>query len=155
MASSSADGVRAQGITQGVLSRVRHLDVTQKITDRSRKTVAHGGYCEVFTGRLRRIGNDQVRVAIKRLRFHTGEAKVMEAGPTLLSTKELGCSRDLCSNSQKKSTYGQSCPIQISYRCWATPSARKQIFPCSFLNGCIWVPPGRTCKRIKIRIFYT
>ena len=89
MASSLAAGVRADGINQDVLSRVRHLDVTQNITDRSQKTVAHGGYCEVFTASLHRIGSDQVQVqvAVKRLRFHTGETKVMEAGPSLLPEK--------------------------------------------------------------------
>ena len=88
MASSSAAGVRAEGINQDVLSRVRHLDVTRNITDRSRKAVAYGGYCEIFKGCLQRE-NDQMLVAIKRLRFHIGATKVMEAGPSLLSVKEL------------------------------------------------------------------
>ena len=85
---SSATSVRAQGdsknINQDVLSRIQHLDVTEHITDKSQGTVAHGGYSEVFRGCLRRVGNGQVDVAIKRLRFHTGEEKVMKARPSSL-----------------------------------------------------------------------
>ena len=92
MASSSTAGAHKQdgskSIDQDVLSRIRHLDVTRNITDRSQKTVAHGGYSDVFIGRLRRGEKEQVHVAIKRLRFHTGEAKVMEARPSLLSANE-------------------------------------------------------------------
>ena len=85
MASSSAAGAHEQGdsksksIDQDVLARIQHLDVTEHITDRSQTTVARGSYSEVFTGLLHRVGDVQVSVAIKRLRFHTGEAKVMKA----------------------------------------------------------------------------
>ena len=80
MASSSAAGARGQkSIDKAILSRIQHLDVTRNITDRSQATIAHGGYSEVFSGCLRRVGNDQVDVAIKRLRFHTGEKKVLKA----------------------------------------------------------------------------
>ena len=84
MASSSIAGAHkldgSKGVDQDVLSRIRHLDVTAHITDRSQETVAHGGYCEVFTGRLHRVGYDQVHVAIKRLRFHVDETNVEKAG---------------------------------------------------------------------------
>ena len=48
--------------------------------------MAYGGYSEVFTGHLHRV-EGKVDVAIKRLRYHVGEAKVMEAGLSLLFQK--------------------------------------------------------------------
>ena len=117
----SAAGAREQGrsnsLGQDILARIQHLDLSDNITDRSRKSVAHGGYCEVYTGRLHRGKKERVHVAIKRLRFHTGEEKVMKARPSLLSSGEVASSQGLPSNSRRKSTCGQSCPIQTSCRC--------------------------------------
>ena len=90
MESTSAAAVRRQkGIDKAILSRIQHLDVTANLTDKSHETVGHGGYSEVFTGRLHRVGNGQVDVAIKRLRFHTGEEKVLKARPSSLIVEEL------------------------------------------------------------------
>ena len=155
---SSATSVREQGdsksISQDVLSRIRHLDVTANIINKSQETVAHGGYSEVFTGRLHRVRNNQMDVAIKRLRFHTGEKKAMKVRP-LWSLQKYLWAHAICSNLPKKSIYGRSCPIRTSYRCWAMPSAKKHTSPCSFPNGCILVQPGSTCKTIESRISYT
>ena len=95
MASSSSTGARAQGhakaIDKDVLSRIRHLDVTENITDRSRTTVAHGGFSEVFKGRLRKDGTErpEADVAIKRLRFHVNEEKIKEVRLILALLKYL------------------------------------------------------------------
>ena len=147
MASSASRQGDSKSINQDVLSRIQRLNVTGRITDMSQKAVAYGGYSEVFTGSLRtgEKMNGQVDVAVKRLRFHTGEEKVLEARPPLLIAEDLAGSHDVSSNSPRKSTYGQSCPIRTSCRYLATPSARKQTFPCSFPNGCISVLLGRMC----------
>ena len=80
MSSPSAANVHdLKSVDQVILSRIQHLDVTRNIEDRSPTSVAYGGYSEVFTGRLRRAGNERVDVAIKRLRFHVGEAKALKA----------------------------------------------------------------------------
>ena len=89
MASTSTVRARGKTIDKAILSRIKHLDVTASLTDKSQETVAHGGYSEVFTGRLRRVGNGEVNVAIKRLRFHTGEEKVLEARPSSPIVEEL------------------------------------------------------------------
>ena len=78
MAFSSHEQSDSKSIDQDVLSRIQHLNVTERIIDKNRKAEAYGGYSEVFRGCLRRDGNVQVDVAIKRLRFHTGE-KVLKA----------------------------------------------------------------------------
>ena len=135
MESPPAGNARAQSdsksIDQDVLSRIQHLNVTKHIiTDSGQKTVAHGGYSEVCRGCLLRVGNEQVDVAIKRLRFHTGEEKVMKVHSSLLIAEKLIFSHDLFRNSIKKSTYGQNCPIQTSYRYWVTPFAKKRTSPC-------------------------
>ena len=86
MASTSSPSTPAsKAINQDVLSRIQHLDVTKNIQDRSRTSVAYGGYSEVFTGRLRRVGNERVDVAIKRLRFHVGEEKALKVRPLALA----------------------------------------------------------------------
>ena len=86
MASTSTTAARGQkSIDKAVLSRIQHLDVTADITGRSQRSVAYGGYCEVFKGCVRRVGEGQKDVAIKRLRFHTDEEKVLKAGSSLLS----------------------------------------------------------------------
>ena len=88
MASSSAASAPSpKAINQDVFFRIQHLDVTRNIEDRSQSSVAYGGYSEVFTGRLRRVGNERVDVAIKRLRFHVGEAKAVKARTRLHSQK--------------------------------------------------------------------
>ena len=91
--SSSAASAREQGdsktIDQNVLSRIQHLDVTQHITDKSQKAVAYGGYCEVFKGCVRRVETGETDVAIKRLRFHTDEEKVLKVRPSSLIVEEL------------------------------------------------------------------
>ena len=88
---SSATGIREQGhsngLDQDVLARIQHLDLSNNITNRSQEAVAHGGYSEVFTGLLTRDGNEPLGVAIKRLRFHVGEAKVKKASPSLTLLK--------------------------------------------------------------------
>ena len=155
MASKSTARTRRKTIDKAILSRIKHLDVTAYITYESQKAVAYGGCCEVFKGCVRRDENSEVSVAIKRLRFHTGEEKVLKARPSSLIVEELAGSHELCSNSPKKSTYGQSCPIRTSYRCWATLSARKQASRCSFLNGCIAVQPGRIYRRAENRTLCT
>ena len=71
-------------IDQDVLSRIQHLNVTGNVVDRSQSAVTYGGFCEVFTGRLRQDGRDHLDVAIKRLRFHVDEVKVKKAGPLVL-----------------------------------------------------------------------
>ena len=90
MSSSSAAGAPApRAINQDVLSRIRHLDITNNIEDRNQTSVAYGGYSEVFTGRLRRFGDEKVDVAIKRLRFHIGETKAMKARIQMHSQKNI------------------------------------------------------------------
>ena len=119
MASSTASTCEqdySKIINQGILSRIQHLNVTELITDKSREAVAYGGNCEVFTGNLRRGVNGQVCVAIKRLRFHTGEERALEARPSSLYAEQPVVSHGQSSNSPKKFTYGQSCPTQTSYR---------------------------------------
>ena len=99
MTSSSGTAARepsgSKRIDPNVLLRIRHLDVTRNITDKSHKTVAHGGYSDVFRGRLRKSKKERVRVAIKRLRFNTGEKKVMKARPSLTVSDELLSLHDL------------------------------------------------------------
>ena len=95
MESTPADGSRKRAnlsLDQDVLLRIRHLNVTENITDRGQTTVAYGGYSEVFRGRLYKVGDGQVDVAIKRLRFYVDEAKVKKARPSFLFSKELDSS---------------------------------------------------------------
>ena len=90
MSSPSAANVHdLKSVDQVILSRIQHLDVTKDIVHRSQSAVAYGGFSEVFKGCIRRDGCGVLGVAIKRLRFHTGEEKVMKVRPSLLSWKDL------------------------------------------------------------------
>ena len=142
-------------IDQDVLSRIQHLNVTGNVVDKSQSAVSYGGFCEVFKGRLRQDGREHLDVAIKRLRFHVDEVKVKKAGPFILPYLVLVGSQQLSSNSPRRSTCGQSYVTHMFCHCWGLLFARTRASPCSFLNGCILVLPGRTCETIKNRTSHT
>ena len=131
MSSSSVAHVEGDSshIDQGVLSRIQHLNLTEKITDRNQSAVAYGGFSEVFRGLLRRDGREPLEVAIKRLRFHVDETKIEKAGQLVLPHVVLADSQQLSSNSPRRSTYGQSYLTQTSYHSWDLLSARKHASP--------------------------
>ena len=63
-------------LSVSVLSRIQHLDLTDKVTHKDTDIAGHGGYSEVFKGRCRVDDGNEVRVAIKRLRFYLKDTEM-------------------------------------------------------------------------------
>ena len=57
-------------LDSAILLDLKHLDLTGRIVSMSTEAVGQGAYSEVFSGREVVQGQDQVEVAIKRIRFH-------------------------------------------------------------------------------------
>lgn len=57
------------------ITDLRHLDLSGRVLYDSPILKAHGGYCDVFTGRLMNEGVCSYNVAIKRVRVHVQRDK--------------------------------------------------------------------------------
>ena len=57
-------------VRSDILLDLKHLDLTGRIVSMSTEAVGQGAYSEVFSGREVVQGQNQVEVAIKRIRFH-------------------------------------------------------------------------------------
>ncbi|KAI5115408.1 hypothetical protein M0805_001221 [Coniferiporia weirii] len=74
-----------QGLLPNTLVRLRHLDITDRVTvDFSVPSIAKGGYGEVYIG-ICKIDGREVKVAVKRLYFHLGN----NPGSTKSIAKEI------------------------------------------------------------------
>lgn len=90
--SAAPDPVR---LTEVILSRIQHLDLTGETISRSEKATGHGGFSDVFKGRCQKEGMGELDVAIKRLRFHVDNIEFTKVSlPSFLS----GIDADACTS---------------------------------------------------------
>ena len=60
-------------ISKPVFDRIRHLNLTDRVTQRDAVASGHGGLSEIFKGRCELDNGTDVCGAIKRLRYHLAD----------------------------------------------------------------------------------
>ena len=75
-------------VFRALVDRLSHLNLTDRIEQRTGDQVAHGGFCDVFVGKSHAHGG--ITVAIKRLRVHV-LTDAEAAKVTITSTKGSSC----------------------------------------------------------------
>ena len=83
IASSSTTSPHEQtdpkSMDRSFLPIIQHLDVSKDIVYDERRMMHAGSFCDIYRGRLDGHRQTDVEIAIKRLRFHVGEAKALKA----------------------------------------------------------------------------
>ena len=96
----------SSSIRESVFDRIRHLDLSDRITHRSAAVAGHGGLSEVFKGRCRLSDGEEASVAIKRLRYHLEDLDMNKVRLFTVARPFLVINNHLSSSSNKRYTSG-------------------------------------------------